>query len=89
MALGAQRSDVLAMIVRRGLILALVGTGTGLALSVFVTRFISGLLFHIQPIDPLTFAATSALLLVVSVAASSVPAYRAAFLDPIQTLREH
>jgi putative ABC transport system permease protein len=89
MALGAQRSDVLAMIVRHGLILALVGTGAGLALSVFVTRFISGLLFHIQPLDPLTFAATSALLLMVSVAASGVPAYRAAFLDPIQTLREH
>jgi predicted permease len=89
MALGAQRSDVLGMIVRRGLTLALIGAGIGLALSVFVTQFISGLLFHIQPIDPLTFAATSALLLLASIAASSVPAYRAAFLDPIQTLREH
>jgi putative ABC transport system permease protein len=89
MALGAQRSDVLGMIVRRGLMLALIGAGIGLALSVFATQFISGLLFHIQPIDPLTFAATSALLLLASIAASSVPAYRAAFLDPIQTLREH
>ena len=88
-ALGAPRSDVLGMIVKRGLILAMIGTGIGLALSAFATRFISGLLFDVQPIDPLTFAVTSALLLLVSVAASSVPAYRAALLDPIQTLREH
>jgi predicted permease len=89
MTLGAQRSDVVSMIVGRGLILSLIGTGIGLALALFVTQFIAGFLFHIQPIDPLTFAATSALLLLASMAASSVPAYRAAFLDPIQTLREH
>jgi len=89
MALGAQRSDVLGMIVRRGVILAVMGTGIGVAASAVITRFISGFLFHTQPIDLPTFAATSCLLLLVSVVASSVPAYRAAFLDPIQTLREH
>ena len=88
MALGAQRSDVLGMIVRRGLVLALIGTGAGVGISAIITRFISGMLFRVQPNDPLTFAATTALLLVVSVAASSVPAYRAAHLDPTQTLRE-
>jgi putative ABC transport system permease protein len=88
MALGAQRSDVLGMIVRRGLGLALIGTGTGLAISVILARCIGGLLFRVQPTDPLTFALTSALLLVVSVAATSIPAYRAAHLDPTQTLRE-
>lgn len=88
MALGAQRSDVLGMIVRRGVILALIGTGTGLAVSVIITRSISGMLFHVKPTDPLTFAITAALLILVSVAASSVPACRAAYLDPSQTLRE-
>jgi putative ABC transport system permease protein len=88
MALGAQRSDVLGMVVHRGLLLALIGTATGLAASAVVTRFFAQMLFHVQPTDPLTFAATAALLLLVGLAASSVPAYRAARLDPIRTLRE-
>ncbi|MBV9744353.1 MAG: ABC transporter permease, partial [Acidobacteriia bacterium] len=88
MALGAQQSDVLGMIVRRGLVLALIGAGGGVAVSAIMTRFISGMLFRVQPTDPLTFAATAALLLVVSVAATSVPAYRAAHLDPTRTLRQ-
>jgi ABC-type antimicrobial peptide transport system permease subunit len=88
MALGAQRSDILGMIVRRGLALAFIGAGTGLVVSVMITRFISGMLFGVQPTDPLTFTVTAALLLLVSVAASSVPAYRAAYLDPMRTLRE-
>jgi predicted permease len=88
MALGAQRSDVLGMIIRRGLLLTLLGISTGLAASAVVTRFISEMLFHIQPTDPLTFALTAALLLIAGVAASGLPAYRAARLDPIQTLRQ-
>jgi predicted permease len=88
MALGAQQSDVLGMIVRRGVTLALIGTGTGLGVSAIITRSISGMLFHVEPTDPLTFAITAALLLLVSVAASSVPGYRAAHLDPTQTLRK-
>jgi predicted permease len=88
MALGAQRSDVLGMIVRRGLTLALIGVGTGLAISAVITRLLSGMLYNIQPTDPVTFAATAGLLLLVSVAASCVPAYRAAQLDPMKTLRE-
>jgi ABC-type antimicrobial peptide transport system permease subunit len=88
MALGAQRSDVLGMIVRRGLTLALIGVGAGLAVSAMITRLLSGMLFHIQPTDPLTFAVTAALLLLVGIAASSVPAYRAARMNPMKTLRE-
>jgi ABC-type antimicrobial peptide transport system permease subunit len=87
-ALGAQRSDILGMIIGRGLVLALIGTGTGLAVSAVITWSISGMLFRVQPTDPLTFAVTAALLLAVSFAASSVPAYRAAYLDPTRTLRE-
>ena len=88
MALGAQRSDVLGMIVRRGLTLALIGVGVGLAIAVAITRLISGMLYGIRPTDPLTFAATAGLFLLVSIAASSLPAYRAARMDPMKTLRE-
>jgi putative ABC transport system permease protein len=88
MALGAQRMDVLRTIVQRGLVLALLGVGAGLAASAVLTRLLAALLFHIHPFDPITFAVTSVLLLVVGVAASCVPAYRAAQMDPMKTLRE-
>jgi predicted permease len=88
MALGAQRSDVLGLIVRRGLALSLIGVGVGLAVSAMVTRMLSGMLYGIRPTDPATFAVTTFLFLVVSIAASSVPAYRAARMDPMNTLRE-
>jgi predicted permease len=84
MALGAQQSDVLRMIIGRGLTLACVGVGTGLVISMITTR----LMFHIRPTDPLTFATMVVLLFLVSSAASGVPAYRAALLDPMKTLRE-
>jgi predicted permease len=88
MALGARKSDVLGMIVRRGLTLALIGLGTGLAISALVTRLLSGMLYGIRPSDPLTFVTMTGILLLVSFLASSIPAYRAAQLDPIETLRE-
>ena len=88
MALGAQRADVLGMIIRRGLTLALLGVSVGLAVSALVMRLIAGMLFHTRPTDPLTFAVTAALLVAVSFVASSLPAYRAARLDPMNTLRE-
>jgi putative ABC transport system permease protein len=88
MALGAQKSDVLRMIIRRGMTLACVGTGTGLVISVIITRLMAKMLFHVGPTDPLTFATTAVLLFLVSIAASSVPAYRAAGVDPMKTLRD-
>jgi ABC-type antimicrobial peptide transport system permease subunit len=88
MALGARRIDVLALIVRRGLVLALIGVGTGLLVSAMITRVLSRMLFGIEATDPVTFAAMTGLLLAVSIAASSVPAYRAARTDPNKTLRE-
>jgi predicted permease len=88
MALGAQRSDVLGMIVRRGLTLSLIGIVAGLAIAAVVTRLLSQMLYGIRATDPLTFAATAGLFLLVSIAASSVPAYRAARMDPMKTLRE-
>jgi ABC-type antimicrobial peptide transport system permease subunit len=88
MALGAQRGDVLRMIVQRGLTLALVGVVLGMAASTALTRLISGMLFQVRPTDPLTFMATAAMLLLISVAASSAPAIRASRLDPMKTLRQ-
>jgi ABC-type antimicrobial peptide transport system permease subunit len=88
MALGAQRGHALRMIVLRGLTLALAGLVLGMAASAVLTRLISGMLFGVRPTDPVTFAATAALLLAVSLAASCVPAFRASRLDPMKTLRE-
>jgi ABC-type antimicrobial peptide transport system permease subunit len=84
MALGAQRGDVLTLIVRRGLAMALTGIGIGLAAAALLTRFMAGMLYGIQPFDPLTFAAVAGILLAVSVAASCAPAWRAARLDPMR-----
>jgi putative ABC transport system permease protein len=88
MALGAQRADVLGLIVRRGLGLALIGVAAGLVIAAVMTRLLAGMLYGIRPTDPLTFAATAGVFLLVSVAASSVPAYRASRMDPMKTLRE-
>ena len=88
MALGARKADVLRMVARHGLMLTLAGLGAGLVCSAIVTRLLSGLLYGIEPSDGLTFAATSATLLLVGLAASSIPAYRAAQLEPLKALRE-
>lgn len=88
LALGAQRENVLAMILRRGLILAGTGLAIGVAVSLVLTRFLQGMLYGVRPFDPLTFAAVSLTLLLVSLAASCAPAYRAGRLDPMLTLRE-
>ena len=88
MALGAKRENVLGMVVWRGLTLSLIGLAAGLAISAVATRLLSGMLYDIRPSDPVTFLAMTGVLLVVSLAASSIPAYRAAQLDPLDALRE-
>jgi putative ABC transport system permease protein len=85
MAMGAQRADVLKVIVGRGLTLTL---GTGVARAAGIMRLLSGMLYGIGPADSITFAATVSLLLLTSIAASLLPAYRAARVDPTQTIRE-
>jgi putative ABC transport system permease protein len=86
--LGAQREDVLGLILRRGLILAASGLAIGVFVSLLLTRFMAEMLYGVQPFDPLTFVGVSVVLLLVSLIASSVPAFRAARLDPMRTLRE-
>jgi putative ABC transport system permease protein len=88
LALGAQRESVVGLILRRGLMLAAIGLGIGIVASVVFTRFLSDLLYGVTPLDPLTFIGVSAALMLVSLIASSAPAYRAARLDPMRTLRE-
>lgn len=87
MALGAQRKDILRQVIRRGLLLAGSGVIAGLVAAIAVTRMLAGLLYGVRASDPMTYAAMAGVLLLVSVAASSVPAYRAARLDPNQALR--
>ena len=79
---------MLGLILRRGLLLAASGLAIGIVASLLLTRFMPEMLYGVRPFDPLTFVAVSAVLLLVSLIASSVPAYRAARLDPMRTLRE-
>jgi putative ABC transport system permease protein len=86
-ALGADRRSVLRLILREGLALAAAGVLLGLALAAVATRLLSSLLFGISPLDPITFAATSAILVATALAASYIPARRAAGTDPMESLR--
>ncbi len=87
MALGAQRHDVLAGIIRQGMTLTLVGCALGVILALALTRIISGLLYGVTPADPLTFALTVLLLGAVAFASCWLPARRAARIDPMVALR--
>jgi putative ABC transport system permease protein len=87
MALGAQRGNVLGLVMRRGLNLTLVGLAIGGAASVVLTRFVAKMLYGVHALDPVTYISVAAILLVVSALASLVPAARAASLDPMRTLR--
>jgi ABC-type antimicrobial peptide transport system permease subunit len=88
MALGAPRQSVLTMVLRRGMVLAAIGVALGIVASTALTNFLKGMLFGIKPLDALTFVVVSAVLLLVCLLASSGPAYRAARLDPVKTLRD-
>jgi putative ABC transport system permease protein len=87
MALGAQRGDVLRLVLSRGMLLTLVGIVVGIAGAFALTRFLSTLLFGIAPTDPITFAAVSLLLGAVAFFACYIPARRATKVDPIVALR--
>jgi putative ABC transport system permease protein len=87
LALGAGRGDVIRLVLRQGLTPALFGLAAGLAGAVFVTRFLSSLLFETTPLDPATYASVAAVLLAAGLAACWIPARRALAIDPMRVLR--
>jgi predicted permease len=87
MALGAQRGDVLRLVLGQGARMALIGVGIGLIASVWLTKLISTMLFGVSSTDPLAFGAAAVMLTLVALAACYIPARRAMRVDPIIALR--
>lgn len=87
-ALGAPAGRIARSVVGRGVRLALIGVAAGGVVSLWVGDLLRGLLYEMSPADPFTYAAAGALILAVAVAASAIPAYRAARLDPLEAIRE-
>ncbi|MBB6143306.1 putative permease [Silvibacterium bohemicum] len=88
MALGAQRGDVLALILKKGLRLAGIGLVAGLAASALLTRFVASQLYGVKVFDPITYIGVSILLLAIAFLASAAPALQASRVDPMKTLRD-
>jgi putative ABC transport system permease protein len=88
MALGAERRDIVRLIVRQGAALAVAGLVAGLLFALATARFLASFLFGISPFDPLTFAAVTAALAAAALVASWVPARRATRVDPVVALRD-
>jgi len=86
-ALGANRSDILKLVLGQGLRISLVGLVVGLAIALGVTRVIAAMLYGVKPTDPVTFGGVSALLTAVALLASYLPARRAAKVEPLVALR--
>jgi len=87
MALGAQRGDVLRLVLRRGVILAVIGIVLGLAGAAGLSRSLTAMLYGLTPLDPTTYVAVTSLFAIVTALASYMPARRAAKVDPMDAIR--
>src|SRR2546429_147792 len=88
LALGAQRADVLRLVLGKGVVLAGLGIVAGVIFSASTASMMASLLYGVRPYDPAVFSMVPLLLLVVAIAASYIPAWRATKVDPIVALRE-
>ncbi len=86
-ALGASRHDLFALVFRHCLQLSGTGIGVGLAISIFVTRALSALLYDTSPLDPGTFVAVAFILMLIALGAAMIPAWRVVHIDPTMALR--
>jgi ABC-type antimicrobial peptide transport system permease subunit len=87
LALGATGRDVIDLVVRYGLVLAVVGVALGTAVALALSRLVEQLVWGVETNDPMTFVGTALVLVLAALAASFVPAWRASRSDPLQTLR--
>jgi putative ABC transport system permease protein len=87
MALGAPQRNVRQMFLRHGLLLTSVGVAFGIAAAIPLTRLMSSVLFGISPLDPITYAAVSGVLVAAALLACYIPARRATLIEPVNALR--
>jgi putative ABC transport system permease protein len=88
-ALGAQRGSILAMVLRQGLRLAITGIAIGIAGAAVLTRLLNSMLFGVKALDMVTFTLAAMLFVMVALAASYIPARRAAAIEPLAALRNN
>jgi predicted permease len=86
-AIGAGRGEVLRLVLRDGMVLALIGVAVGVGVAIFASRVMAGLLHEVSALDPLTFSVVGVVLAAVAFAASLVPAWRATRVDPVIALK--
>jgi putative ABC transport system permease protein len=87
MALGANRADILRMVLRESAQVALIGTAAGIVVGLLLTRTLQGVLYGVSAYDPVSFAVAALALIFVALVASYIPARRATCVDPIVALR--
>jgi ABC-type antimicrobial peptide transport system permease subunit len=87
LALGARAQEVRRMVLRQGLLLAIVGVVIGLAAAFGLGRLVTNLLYGVSGVDPVTFSAVALLLVLVAATAAAIPAWRASRVDPVVALR--